>query len=100
MILFFISACACHVPGVNRSADSSQCDGVTGQCACKSHVTGRACDTCQDTYWKLSVSSEVGCEGRFNLKPTVRMMFVHCSCSVPEVLSLLFCMKLFTDIAF
>ena len=66
-ILFFayclLSACACHVPGVNSSADSSQCDGVSGQCACKSHVTGRACDTCRDDYWKLSISNEEGCEG-------------------------------------
>ena len=58
-----LSACACHVPGVNSSADSSQCDGVSGQCACKSHVTGRACDTCRDNYWKLSISNEEGCEG-------------------------------------
>lgn len=63
------TACACHVPGVNRSADSSQCDGSTGQCACKSHVTGRACDMCRDNYWKLSTSNEAGCEG--SLKPAV-----------------------------
>ncbi|RMX49211.1 hypothetical protein pdam_00005840 [Pocillopora damicornis] len=55
-------ACACHVPGVNTSADSSQCDSVTGQCACKSRVMGRACDMCRDTYWKLTTDNEAGCE--------------------------------------
>lgn len=61
----FISACACNVPGLNSSADSSRCDVNTGQCDCKSHVTGRACDVCRDTYWKLSASNEAGCEGGF-----------------------------------
>ena len=61
----FLSACACNVTGVNSSADSSRCDRNTGQCDCKSHVTGRACDTCRDTYWKLSASNEAGCEGTF-----------------------------------
>ena len=59
-----ILACACHVPGVNTSADSSRCDSNTGQCACKSHVTGRACDMCHDSYWKLTMSNEAGCEGK------------------------------------
>ena len=63
--VLFISACACHVPGVNSSADSSLCDSNTGQCDCKSHVTGRACDTCHDTYWRLSESNKDGCEGMF-----------------------------------
>ena len=56
-------ACACHVPGVNTSADSSRCDSVTGQCACKSRVMRRACDMCRDTYWKLTADNEAGCEG-------------------------------------
>ncbi|PFX13764.1 Laminin subunit gamma-1 [Stylophora pistillata] len=55
-------ACACHVPGVNSSADSSRCDSDTGQCACKSLVTGRACDMCRDTYWKLTADNDAGCE--------------------------------------
>ncbi|KAL9988631.1 hypothetical protein ACROYT_G003097 [Oculina patagonica] len=64
-------ACACNVPGVNSSADSSLCDSNTGQCDCKTHVTGRACDTCRDTYWNLRASNEAGCEDcRCNLTGT------------------------------
>ncbi|XP_015778783.1 PREDICTED: netrin-3-like [Acropora digitifera] len=55
-------ACACHIPGVISSADSSTCDNATGQCSCKTLVTGRACDTCVDTHWNLSPSNEAGCE--------------------------------------
>ena len=59
----FLLACACHIPGVISSADSSTCDNATGQCFCKTLVTGRACDTCVDTHWNLSPSNEAGCEG-------------------------------------
>lgn len=65
-------SCACHVPGVNSSADSLTCDGVTGQCACKINVTGRACDTCKDTYWNLRANNEAGCEDcRCNVTGTI-----------------------------
>ncbi|CAG5048108.1 unnamed protein product [Parnassius apollo] len=44
------------VLGCNCSAlgsESNACDIRTGQCRCKPHVTGRACDTCEEGYWGL-----------------------------------------------
>ncbi|XP_026738306.1 laminin subunit alpha-1-like, partial [Trichoplusia ni] len=36
-------------------AESNVCDIRTGQCRCKQHVTGRACDTCEEGYWGLKL---------------------------------------------
>ena len=78
----FLLACACHIPGVISSADSSTCDNATGQCFCKTLVTGRACDTCVDTHWNLSPSNEAGCEGiehwRFILCLLSYVLMNHC----------------------
>nr|CAD7455143.1 unnamed protein product [Timema tahoe] len=42
--------CGCHQYG----SRNSMCDIVSGQCPCKLHVIGRACDYCQDGFWGLS----------------------------------------------
>ncbi|KAF9819861.1 hypothetical protein SFRURICE_004215 [Spodoptera frugiperda] len=45
-----------HFVGCNCSsigAESNVCDIRTGQCRCKQHVTGRACETCEEGYWGL-----------------------------------------------
>ncbi|XP_053741447.1 laminin subunit beta-4 isoform X1 [Synchiropus splendidus] len=34
------------------------CDSVTGQCACRTGVSGVHCDTCEDGYWNL----DAGCQ--------------------------------------
>ncbi|CAB3231549.1 unnamed protein product [Arctia plantaginis] len=36
-------------------AESNVCDIRTGQCRCKQHVSGRACDTCEEGYWGLQL---------------------------------------------
>ncbi|GBP57452.1 Laminin subunit alpha-1 [Eumeta japonica] len=42
--------CNCSSPG----AEGNSCDIRTGQCRCRPHVVGRACDRCQEGYWGLS----------------------------------------------
>ncbi|XP_047987068.1 laminin subunit alpha-1 [Leguminivora glycinivorella] len=39
-------------------SESSVCDIRSGQCRCRPHVTGRACDTCEEGFWGLR---EGGC---------------------------------------
>ncbi|CAK1603621.1 unnamed protein product [Parnassius mnemosyne] len=51
--------------GCNCSAlgsESNACDIRTGQCRCKPHVTGRACDTCEEGYWGLDHGGCRRCE--------------------------------------
>ncbi|KPJ13280.1 Laminin subunit alpha-1 [Papilio machaon] len=43
--------CNCSLLG----AEGNACDIRTGQCRCRPHVTGRACDTCEEGYWGLEV---------------------------------------------
>ncbi|KDR22194.1 Laminin subunit alpha-1, partial [Zootermopsis nevadensis] len=45
-------SCGCHVAG----SEGPACDIVTGQCPCRTHVTGRTCDNCQDGFWGLNTS--------------------------------------------
>lgn len=47
--------CQCNLIG----ATSSECDKVSGQCPCKSRVTGRQCERCESTFHRLNFS---GCE--------------------------------------
>ena len=61
MIIHVLAACSCSVDGSVR--DVYTCDNATGQCQCKQHVTGRACDVCSDTYWNLTNDNELGCIG-------------------------------------
>ncbi|KAG6452989.1 hypothetical protein O3G_MSEX007912, partial [Manduca sexta] len=43
-------------------AESNACDIRSGQCRCKPHVTGRACDTCEEGYWGLERGGCRRCE--------------------------------------
>ena len=63
-----ISACDCDPTGSlydgeceNRNDEGL--DLVAGRCICKTYVTGRRCDTCQEGYWNLQEDSADGCEG-------------------------------------
>ncbi|XP_030634201.1 laminin subunit beta-3 [Chanos chanos] len=50
------SRCYCNAQG----SLSSSCDPVTGQCRCRPHVQGLACDRCAAGYW--NPTSPYGCE--------------------------------------
>ncbi|XP_006820869.1 laminin subunit beta-1-like [Saccoglossus kowalevskii] len=52
-------SCNCSVEGTKMNTD---CDGISGQCECKTNVEGRACDVCKDTYWNLQPSNPNGCQ--------------------------------------
>ena len=39
--------CACG----EASYETDSCDLISGQCACKPGVGGRACDVCEEGYW-------------------------------------------------
>lgn len=46
--------CRCHHFGtVPEPYGPPVCQQVSGQCKCKDHVTGRACDMCQSGFWNL-----------------------------------------------
>lgn len=40
-----------------------ECGQEDGDCSCKAHVTGDACDTCADGYFSLEKSNYFGCQG-------------------------------------
>ncbi|KAM9366692.1 usherin [Symphorus nematophorus] len=46
--------CNCSDIGVISNSTASSCNQDTGQCQCKSHVTGFSCDRCEFGYWNLS----------------------------------------------
>ncbi|XP_072936563.1 laminin subunit alpha-1-like [Epargyreus clarus] len=50
--------CNCSAAG----AESNVCDIRTGQCRCRPHVMGRACDTCEEGYWGLERGGCRRCE--------------------------------------
>ncbi|XP_036060854.1 LOW QUALITY PROTEIN: laminin subunit alpha-3 [Onychomys torridus] len=55
------SECQCHEAGtVSGIGECGQGDGV---CSCKAHVTGDACDACEDGYFALEKSNYFGCQG-------------------------------------
>ncbi|KAK0177645.1 hypothetical protein PV328_001679 [Microctonus aethiopoides] len=65
--------CQCYAPGTIETEDGgvAPCNQLTGYCACKSHVTGRDCNKCEDGYYHI-LSGE-GCsacncdpEGSYN----------------------------------
>lgn len=41
-----------------------------GQCECRPHVEGLACDTCKPLYWNLSPDTPEGCSSEKRLKHT------------------------------
>lgn len=47
--------CNCHVSG----SEDRTCNRNTGECKCRTHVIGRACDRCESGYWDLD--SKNGC---------------------------------------
>ncbi|KAG7311874.1 hypothetical protein JYU34_002958 [Plutella xylostella] len=52
------AGCNCSSLG----SESNVCDIRSGQCRCKPHVTGRACDTCEEGYWGLTAGGCRRCE--------------------------------------
>ncbi|XP_018318768.1 laminin subunit gamma-1 isoform X2 [Agrilus planipennis] len=53
--------CQCYSAGTEERPDGiSECDQISGECRCKSHVKGRNCDQCEDGYYNI-VSGE-GCQ--------------------------------------
>lgn len=52
--------CNCDPNGVNDTA--IMCSNTSGQCPCKSLVTGRRCDTCLDGFFNLTADNPDGCE--------------------------------------
>ncbi|XP_052597506.1 laminin subunit alpha-3 isoform X1 [Peromyscus californicus insignis] len=55
------SECQCHEAGTVSGI--GECGQGDGDCSCKAHVTGDACDTCQDGYFALEKSNYFGCQG-------------------------------------
>ncbi|CAJ0584396.1 unnamed protein product, partial [Mesorhabditis spiculigera] len=53
-------SCDCNLPGTLSMLNS--CDGKTGQCVCKRHVGGRACDKCGEGYYNMRAHNQLGCE--------------------------------------
>ncbi|XP_041979492.1 laminin subunit alpha-3-like [Aricia agestis] len=51
MACFIVPGCNCSAAG----AEGNACDIRSGQCRCRPHVTGRACDTCEEGYWGLEL---------------------------------------------
>ena len=58
--------CSCLAAGVTDSGDCRRGDNTdgsgSGQCSCKSFVTGRSCNQCMEGYFNLSASIPEGCE--------------------------------------
>lgn len=58
--------CSCLAAGVTDSGDCQRGDNTdgsgSGQCSCKSFVTGRSCNQCMEGYFNLSASIPEGCE--------------------------------------
>lgn len=53
-----LAGCNCNRDG---SLDSS-CDVLTGQCSCKSNITGLSCDQCLDGHWGLQELNCASCQ--------------------------------------
>ncbi|XP_047134204.1 laminin subunit gamma-1 [Hydra vulgaris] len=51
--------CSCNSFGTQNS--NQLCDPYTGNCFCKSFITGRACDTCKDGYYIFPTSIKKDC---------------------------------------
>ncbi|XP_033099240.1 laminin subunit alpha-like [Anneissia japonica] len=52
--------CNCYTPGTIST--SQVCKAVSGQCRCKTLVTGRQCTECQDQSYELTGSDVFGCK--------------------------------------
>ncbi|XP_052011467.1 laminin subunit alpha-3 isoform X2 [Apodemus sylvaticus] len=55
------SECQCHEAGT--ASRIGECGQEDSDCSCKAHVTGDACDTCEDGYFSLEKSNYFGCQG-------------------------------------
>ncbi|XP_049885179.1 laminin subunit alpha [Pectinophora gossypiella] len=51
--------CNCHLAGTLGGLGA--CDTRSGQCTCKLHVGERACDQCQDGFYRLENNNVFGC---------------------------------------
>ena len=48
VVVYFV-ACQCSIEG----SESTLCDGLSGQCKCKSGFTGKNCDRCSTKGWQF-----------------------------------------------
>lgn len=55
---FHFSFTECHCNPLGSLAQT--CNKHTGQCVCRSNVTGRSCDRCSEGFWNLD--SQNGCQ--------------------------------------
>ena len=79
--------CDCDSSGVIDGGSCVSQGSNAGQCSCKSFVTGRQCDTCQDGYYSMSASNPDGCSscecdtrGTAGRSETCDMDSGQCSC--------------------
>lgn len=54
------SSCNCDTDGT-VNGDATACNPVSGQCACKTHASGRTCDSCAPGFYGLSGENPDGC---------------------------------------
>ena len=62
MVLYTYLACGC-IAANTITGNGSICDGVTGQCPCKSDIRGRVCDRCAEN----SVNITSKCTGKWQV---------------------------------
>ncbi|XP_077419247.1 usherin isoform X1 [Vanacampus margaritifer] len=77
--------CNCSDTGTVSSSTGSvgSCNQHTGQCQCKSHVTGLSCDRCEFGYWNLSHSGgcvPCNCDPSGSLSPFCEPEGGQCEC--------------------
>lgn len=51
----------CNCSSIGTNGNTSVCQGVGGQCNCKTNVTGRVCDMCKPLHFNLTRSNPDGC---------------------------------------
>ncbi|XP_074523144.1 laminin subunit beta-3 isoform X2 [Halichoeres trimaculatus] len=73
------SRCSCSEDG----SLSDTCDPLTGQCVCRPHFHGRACDACAKGYWKPSSTGRCelcSCDPTRSYSDTCDQATGQCSC--------------------
>ncbi|XP_032363853.1 laminin subunit beta-4 isoform X1 [Etheostoma spectabile] len=81
------SECSCYRPGTEVTQCPLEspcfCDSRTGQCPCRTGVTGVLCDQCEDGYWNLGRASgcqPCSCDPVNSLSNTCNKVTGQCPC--------------------